>query len=170
MDLKVIENILNLISESDVNEVSIEEGNFKIKVKKKPDEIKQEAGAAPQQVYLPPQQGIQAPQQGQQPAPAAPQPAPAGGESSSAEPAGSANTHTITSPIVGTFYEAPSPDSDAYVAVGDTISKGQTLCIVEAMKIMNEVEAEVSGKIVKKLVDDGQPVEYEQPLYEVELS
>ncbi len=162
MDLKVVKNLLELISESDVNEVSIEEGNFKIKVKKQPDVINKEGGGTP--MYMPaPGVEMQMPQQ-----PTA-QPAPAQqSEPAEKQEAAPSNTHTVKSPIVGTFYEAPSPDSDPYVKVGDTVSKGDTLCIVEAMKIMNEIEAEVSGKVVKILVDNGQPVEYDQPLFEIE--
>ena len=155
MDLKLVKNLLDLISESDVNEVSLEEGDFKIKVKKQ--------GEVQQVTYTQPAVAPQAPAQA--PAPAH-QPQQAAGASESADkqndqPEGD----TVTSPIVGTFYEAPSPDSDPFVKVGDTVSKGDTLCIVEAMKIMNEIEAEFSGTVQKILVDDGQPVEFEQPLF-----
>ena len=164
MDLKVIKNLLNLISESDVNEVSIEEGDFKIKVKKNPDVINKETGTMP--MYMPgPGVEMQMPQQQAAPQQQPPQQQP---DSPAEKEAPASNAQTIKSPIVGTFYEAPSPDSDPYVKVGDTVSKGDTLCIVEAMKIMNEIEAEVSGKIVRKLVDNGQPVEYDQPLFEIE--
>lgn len=171
MDLKVVEKILNLISESDVNEVTIEEGEFKIKVKKQPDVINKESGGSMPMMYMP-QPGMemqmpQAPQQVPSPAAGAAQ----GGEKEGSEQEeASANTQTIKSPIVGTFYESPSPESDPYVNIGDSVSKGQTLCIVEAMKIMNEVESEVAGKIVKRYVNDGQPVEYDQPLFEIELT
>ncbi|NGP87877.1 acetyl-CoA carboxylase biotin carboxyl carrier protein [Fodinibius halophilus] len=163
MDLKVIENLLDLIAESEVNEVSIEEGDFKIKVKKKPDVKESSAPQMPVQYQMPAQ-----PQQPQQPQPAAqqqPQQAqqPASGEESSGggEPSG----ETVTSPIVGTFYRAPSPDDDPFVSVGDNVEKGETLCIVEAMKIMNEIESEYSGEVKKILVEDGEPVEYNQPLF-----
>jgi len=154
MDLKLVKKLLDLISESEVNEVSIEEGDFKIKVKKTSE------NAAQTVHYQMPQQP-QAPQ-----APAAPQPAAtedekSGSDTESAEPAGD----VVKSPIVGTYYEAPSPDSDPFVAVGDHIEAGQTICIVEAMKIMNEIEAEFSGTVEKILVDDGSPVEYDQPLF-----
>jgi acetyl-CoA carboxylase biotin carboxyl carrier protein len=151
MDLKLIKSILDLIADSDVNEVSLEEGDFKIKVKKQ--------GEVQQVSYTQPA-APQAPAQ-----PAAPQPAsqPATQEGSK-EPA-QAEGDTVTSPIVGTFYESPSPDSDAFIKVGDKVSKGDTLCIVEAMKIMNEIEAEFGGTVKEILVDDGQPVEYEQPLF-----
>lgn len=155
MDLKLVKKLLDLISDSEVDEVSIEEGDFKLKVKKK-------AEAAPSNVHyqLPaqPQQPLAAPQ----PAAAAstPQPAAAEGQRES-QPEG----ETVKSPIVGTFYEAASPDSDPFVKVGDHIEKGEPLCIVEAMKIMNEIEAEFSGTVQKILVENGQPVEFDQPLY-----
>lgn len=154
MDLKLIKKLLDLVSESDVDEVSIEEGDFKVKVKKKADP----APGGPVQYQLPAQPQQQAPQ---------PQPA-----SHSAEKTDEAKSEEkqpegeiVKSPIVGTFYEAPSPDSDPFVTVGDRVEKGQPLCIVEAMKIMNEIEAEFSGTIQKRLVDDGTPVEFEQPLF-----
>ncbi|MCH2448733.1 MAG: acetyl-CoA carboxylase biotin carboxyl carrier protein [Gracilimonas sp.] len=153
MDLKLIKNILELISESDVNEVSLEEGDFKIKVKKQGEvqQVSYTQPAAPQPVAQP-----KAPAQPQQkPAPAA------GTESGENQPEG----ETVTSPIVGTFYISPSPDSDPFIKVGDKVSKGDTLCIVEAMKIMNEIEAEFGGTVQKILVDDAQPVEFEQPLF-----
>ncbi len=81
-----------------------------------------------------------------------------------------ANLHEIRSPIVGTFYRAPAPDADSYVQVGSDVSAGSVLCIVEAMKLMNEIESDVSGKIVKILVENGKPVEYNQPLFLIELA
>ncbi len=78
--------------------------------------------------------------------------------------------HEIKSPIVGTFYRAPAPDADAYVQVGDSISTGSVLCIVEAMKLMNEIETDVSGKVIKILVENGKPVEYNQPLFLIQTS
>jgi len=159
MDLKVIKDILDLISESDVNEVAIEEGDFKIKVKKTGDvqTVSYTQPAAP-------------------PAPAQPATAPSevsqqqGGDSQSEGGDVQQQGDTVTSPIVGTFYRSPSPDSDPFVSVGDTVQKGQTLCIVEAMKIMNEIEAEFSGVIKEIIVEDGQPVEYEQPLFIIKKS
>jgi acetyl-CoA carboxylase biotin carboxyl carrier protein len=154
MDLKLIKNILDLIAESDVNEVSLEEGDFKIKVKKT-DTSQQVTYTQPMAVPPAPQQ---APAQSAQPQQADATKSTGSGES---QPDGD----TVKSPIVGTFYEAPDPDSDAFVKVGDKVSKGDTLCIIEAMKIMNEIEAEISGTIQKVLVDDGQPVEFDQPLF-----
>lgn len=155
MDLKLIKNIIELISDSDVNEVSIEEGDFKIKVKKSAD-VEQQityAQAAPAVQSQP----VQA-----QPAPAASTDAKAP-EASAPATAG----EVINSPIVGTFYESPSPDSDPFIKVGDKVTKGQTLCIVEAMKIMNEIESEFSGTITEILVKDGQAVEFDQPLFKI---
>lgn len=163
MDLKVIENLLDLIAESEVNEVSIEEGDFKIKVKKKPD-VEQ---AASQQIPVQYQMPVQQPQQPQQ----APSNSPQGqqqGQQSASEPSQDkeeVSGEIVTSPIVGTFYRAPSPEDDAFVEVGDQVEKGQTLCIVEAMKIMNEIESEYSGEVKKILVEDAEPVEYDQPLF-----
>lgn len=152
MDLKLIKNILNLISESEVDEVSIEEGDFKIKVKK--------TGTIEQVTYAQP-----APQQ-----PSAPtNPAPANPSAESQESVQAADPNvdgdTVKSPIVGTYYEAPSPESDPFIQEGDKVKAGQTLCIVEAMKIMNEIDAEFSGTVQKILVSNAQPVEYDQPLF-----
>ncbi len=165
MDLKVIENLLDLIAESEVNEVSIEEGDFKIKVKKKAD-IEQAPQQLPVQYQVPaqpqaPQQPAQ-PQQGQA-APSQQQDTSKteSAEESSSEPSG----EVVKSPIVGTFYRSPSPDDDVFVKVGDQVEKGQTLCIVEAMKIMNEIESDYSGEVKKILVEDAEPVEYDQPLF-----
>jgi acetyl-CoA carboxylase biotin carboxyl carrier protein len=153
MDLKQIKKIIDLISDSDVDEVSIEEGDFKIKVKK--------TGTVEQVTYSQPVAAAPAP---------APQPAAAPAQSeapqqSSESSAPAASGDTVKSPIVGTFYESPSPDSDPFVKVGSKVSKGDTLCIVEAMKIMNEIEAEFSGTVQEILVSDGTPVEFDQPLF-----
>ncbi|HKK46708.1 MAG TPA: acetyl-CoA carboxylase biotin carboxyl carrier protein [Balneolaceae bacterium] len=157
MDLKEIKKLLDLIAESEVNEVSIEEGDFKIKVKKKSDV---EQPQMPIQYQVPAAQPQAAPQQASQG-----QPAPAAGSGSESEERSEPSGNVVKSPIVGTFYRSPSPDDDAFVQVGDHVEKGQTLCIVEAMKIMNEIESEYSGEIKKILVDDSEPVEYDQPLF-----
>lgn len=159
MDLKEIKKLLDLIAESEVNEVAIEEGDFKIKVKKKGD-VQQVT--MPQQA--PPQ--FQMPAHSQQHQPAQ-QPQTSGGadQAQEADKEEKVEGDVVTSPIVGTFYRSPSPDSDAFVKVGDSVDKGQTLCIVEAMKIMNEIESEFAGEVKKILVEDGDPVEFEQPLF-----
>lgn len=156
MDLKLVKKLLDLISESEVDEVSIEEGDFKIKVKKTSDAPSQ----APMQYQIP--QQSQPPQQ-----PAQPQ-ADQGTASKSEESEKSESKpdgEVVKSPIVGTYYESPSPDSDPFIKVGDHVDAGQTLCIVEAMKIMNEIEAEFAGTIQKILVSDASPVEFDQPLF-----
>ena len=154
MDLKLVKKLLDLISESEVNEVSIEEGDFKISVKKTAE------GTATQSVqYQMPSQPQQAPAAPQ--APASESPEKGAEESKEDQPEG----EVVKSPIVGTFYEAPSPDSDPFVKVGDHVSEGDTLCIVEAMKIMNEIEAEFSGTVQKIVVSNGSPVEFDQPLF-----
>lgn len=156
MDLKEIKKLLDLLAESEVNEVSIEEGDFKIKVKKKSDV---------EQPQMPIQYQVPASQPQQPAQPQASQAQPAQGESSGSEESSEPSGDVVKSPIVGTFYRAPSPDDEAFVQVGDNVEKGQTLCIVEAMKIMNEIESEYSGEVKKILVDDAEPVEYDQPLF-----
>jgi acetyl-CoA carboxylase biotin carboxyl carrier protein len=161
MDLKEIENLLDLIAQSEVNEVSIEEGDFKIKVKKKPD-IEQTATSqqVPVQYQMPAAQ-----QQSPQPPPASPQGQQQATDSEQSQDTDEVSGEVLTSPIVGTFYRSPSPDDDPFVSVGDQVEKGETLCIVEAMKIMNEIESEYSGEVKKILVEDAEPVEYDQPLF-----
>lgn len=155
MDLKVVKKILDMIADSDVNEVSIEEGDFKISVKK--------SAGVEQVTYTQPVAAPAAPQV----APAAPAQAAAPAATAPAAQAATSGD-TVTAPIVGTFYQKPSPDSEPFAKVGDTVVKGQTICIIEAMKIMNEIEAEFGGVIKEILVTDGTPVEYEQPLFVIE--
>ncbi len=168
MDLKTIRNLLKLIAENEVNEVEIEEGDFKIRVKKQPDTIMKEGSGS---AYM------GNPRSAEYHIPANPSSvsqaavAPESAAAPSAGPAPAEEKHlTVRSPIVGTFYRSPSPESESFVNVGDTISKGDVLCIVEAMKIMNEIESEHSGKIVKILVDNSQPVEFDQPLFLIDPS
>lgn len=163
MDLEQIEKIIDLIADSDVDEVAIEEGEFKIKVKKN-TEVEQQTPSVPVQYQVPQQP---APQAAQQPA----QPQPTGGgqtEAADEESQEEVSGDIVESPIVGTFYRAPSPDDDPFVNVGDQVEKGQTICIVEAMKIMNEIESEYSGEVKKILVDDAEAVEFEQPLFVID--
>lgn len=153
MDLKLVKKILDLISESEVDEVSIEEGDFKISVKKNTENPQAGTPLLPhpgQQTQIP----VQQPPLGQD------QP-----ESTQDELNKETGGETVRSPIVGTFYRSPSPDSDPFVEIGDHIEKGETLCIVEAMKIMNEIEAEFSGTVQKIVAEDAHPVEYDQPLF-----
>ena len=168
MDLKLIKNLLNLISKSEVNEMTIEEGDFKIQIKKQADQVT--SNQSP--VFIPTNMTAAAPVAA---APAQQSAAPlqeanGSGSNNQETEAGSSKNTIIRSPIVGTFYRSSSPDSDPFIKEGDTIARGDTLCIVEAMKIMNEIESEHAGKIVKILVDDAQPVEFDQPLFEIEPS
>jgi acetyl-CoA carboxylase biotin carboxyl carrier protein len=156
MDIKEIQNLIKFVSKSGVNEVSIEQGEFKIT-------IKTESGVSEQQYY------VQAPQQ-IAPAPAvarvAPAPASSNEDASQAPKSEENNNYvTIKSPMIGTFYRKPSPDKESFVNIGDSVSVGDVICVVEAMKLFNEIESEVAGKIVKVLVDDNSPIEYDQPLF-----
>lgn len=153
MDLKEIQTLIKFISESGVDEVDIEKKDFKISIRKAAPVVQ----AAPQQVV---QATIPAP------APAAAQPVAKASETPA--PAADDNLITIKSPMIGTFYRSSSPDKPSFVNVGDEIKSGSVVCIVEAMKLFNEIESEISGKIVKILVDNATPVEYDQPLFLVE--
>lgn len=164
MDLKLVKKLLDLIAESDAEEVTVEEGEFKLKVKKTSDTSAQIPYPMPPYPVQPagaPSQPASVPQPEKN---AAGNPGPEA--ASDQDPQG----EVIKSPIIGTFYEAPSPDSDPYVQVGDNVTAGQTLCIIEAMKIMNEIEAEFSGTIEKILIEDGSPVEFDQPLFIIKKS
>ncbi|PRY87987.1 acetyl-CoA carboxylase biotin carboxyl carrier protein [Mongoliibacter ruber] len=153
MKAKEIQDLIDFISNSGLAEVKIETDEFKLSIKKHSE--------APARVETSVAPAPQASTPSSNPAPAAPAaPAEAKDESS--------KYVEVKSPMIGTFYRTPNPDSDAFVNVGDTISKGQTVCIIEAMKLFNEIESEVSGKIVKVLVENSQPVEYDQPLFLVD--
>jgi acetyl-CoA carboxylase biotin carboxyl carrier protein len=160
MDLKEIQNLIKFVSNSGVAEVKLEMDDIKITIRTTLE------GNAPDITYVqqaPMQQALpQAPVQ-QQLAPSTP---------AAAAPATDDNSKyiTIKSPIIGTFYRKPSPDKPMFVEVGTSISKGDVLCVIEAMKLFNEIESEVSGKIVKILVDDSSPVEFDQPLFLVDPS
>ncbi|MCO6498445.1 MAG: acetyl-CoA carboxylase biotin carboxyl carrier protein [Chitinophagaceae bacterium] len=161
MDIKQIQDLIRLVNKSNIGEVSIEEKDFKITIKQKKE---------PAPVFAAPM-AVPGPQPAA-PLPAAapaPTPAPAAAEKKAEAPAKKENTVTIKSPMIGTFYRQPGPDKPLFVNVGDTIEKGQIVCIIEAMKLFNEIESEVSGRIVKVLVEDAQPVEFDQPLFLVEV-
>lgn len=159
MDLKEIQTLIKFISSSKVDEVSIEKKDFRIKIKKNQPPV---IGAGFSAATVQPQQiAVSTPATT---APTASTPA------ASAPAEDTSSTEEIKSPMIGTFYRKSSPDKPSFVEVGDTIEKGQVICIIEAMKLFNEIEAEVSGKIVKVLVDDSKPVEYDQPLFLIEPS
>ncbi|MES3019732.1 MAG: acetyl-CoA carboxylase biotin carboxyl carrier protein [Bacteroidota bacterium] len=157
MDIKQIQELIKFVSRSGVNEVSIEQKEFKITIKtnQAPTYVTSAPAQTPQHIIATPQAA--APAAAGSPATA---PAPAKDETS--------NYITVKSPMIGTFYRSSSPDKPLFVNVGDEIKSGQVLCIIEAMKLFNEIESEVSGRIVKILVDNASPVEYDQPLFLVE--
>jgi acetyl-CoA carboxylase biotin carboxyl carrier protein len=154
MNQKELRELIEFLKEQDIAEFELERGDVKVRIKR---------GVAPAPMYAPP---------------AAPLP-PAGLTSipvqssneipSAAKPSVPAEEglHVVKSPIVGTFYESPSPGSPPFVKPGDKIEAGQVLCIIEAMKLMNEIEADIGGEVVKRLVNNGQPVEYGQPLFSI---
>ena len=156
MELKEIKELIRLVAESGVSEVEVERGDFKVSIKKA-----EEKTTIIQQVAAPVTHTIEAAPIASAPANTIHMPA------VTSAPAAS-NLITIKSPMIGTYYKTPSPDKPAFVNIGDEIKVGQVLCIVEAMKLFNEIESEVSGKIVKILVENASPVEYDQPLFLVE--
>jgi len=157
MDIKQIQDLIRFVSKSGVNEVSIEQKDFKITIKtaQEPTVVHATIPTAAPVAAAPATQTLPA----AVPAAQAPAAAPA---------ADTSNYITIKSPMIGTFYRSAGPDKPMFVNVGDEISSGSVVCIIEAMKLFNEIESEVSGRIVKVLVDNASPVEYDQPLFLVE--
>jgi acetyl-CoA carboxylase biotin carboxyl carrier protein len=198
MKLSKIQELLRLVAESGVSEVEIEEDDFKLTIRQNSPQVLMQPTGYPAQMGYGMPQGMpqQPPQQAPQPqqAPPAGGAAPQGGGAQQAAAAEStqdgtsapapaqetaengtaeadtdtAEEHIVKAPIVGTFYRAPSPDSDPFVEVGDTVGEGDVLCIIEAMKLMNEIECETSGTIQEILVEDAEPVEFDQPLFVIE--
>jgi len=163
MEYKQIQELIKAINKSNISELKIEEGDFKITIKQQSQISETQFVAVQGPAMQMPQ--MMAPQAATQPAIA---PAPSTSPASQPTSAPSGNTTIIKSPMIGTFYRSASPDKPAFVNVGDEIKQGDVLCIIEAMKLFNEIESEVSGRIVKVLIDDASPVEYDQPLFEVE--
>lgn len=157
MDLQFVRKCIKIVNDAQIAELEIEEDGKRLRITRSftPD-ASAVAAHMPgmQHVYAAP---VPAPAAAAAPAPAVEAPAPQ-------------KHHEVRSPIVGTFYRSASPDADPFVSVGDSVSKGQVLCIIEAMKIMNEIESDASGRVVKILVENGQPVEYNQPLFLVDPS
>jgi acetyl-CoA carboxylase biotin carboxyl carrier protein len=153
MNLNEIQDLIKFVAKSGVTEVEIEQKDFKITIKSE----KQKADAP---VYVQATAPVAAPIAAPAAAPVATPAAPAVSEDE--------KYIVVKSPMIGTFYRSAGPDKDAFVSVGQTINKGDTVCIIEAMKLFNEIESELSGKIVKVLVDDATPVEYDQPLFLVD--
>jgi acetyl-CoA carboxylase biotin carboxyl carrier protein len=151
MDLRKLKTLIDLVAESDIAELEVTEGESKVRIVK--------SSAIPQnQMVMVPQQGVQ---QYSAPAVAGAAPAPAAAAPAAAEHTG----HVVKSPMVGTFYRSSAPGAPAFVEVGATVKEGDTLCIIEAMKLLNEIDADYSGTVTKILVENGQPVEFGQPLF-----
>ena len=155
IDLNWIRSLIELMRESDIDTVEVSRFGTRVRISKSPP-VQMAAGEFSAMPALPP-------------ATAPPAPATAA-EPAAEEDAAPSNLHEVTSPMVGTFYRAPAPDAPSYVEVGDTIGKGQTLCILEAMKLMNELESEVAGTIHEVCVENAEPVEYGQLLFRIEPS
>ena len=160
MELKEIQNLIKFVAKSGVNEVHVEMGETKVTIKTGGDALQQVVTAPAAIEVATPAAPVAAPAPAAEPAPPAP----------AAATAENDNHITIKSPIIGTFYRKPSPDKPNFVEAGDQVNEGDVLCVVEAMKLFNEIESEVSGTIVKVLVDDSSPVEFDQPLFIIDPS
>ena len=156
MNFKQIQQLIKFVSKTDVAEVNIENNNFKINIKGK-----SKSNLEPINKVVPPSPIVSQPIHEVIEPKVSPVPTPIPESSSN-------NYHTVKSPIIGTFYRKPSPDKDVFVNVGDTVGEGDVLCVIEAMKLFNEIESDISGKIVKILVEDASPVEFDQPLFLIE--
>lgn len=157
MTIKEIQELIRFVAKSGVSEVEIEQKDFKITIKTE-NQVREE-----RQVFVQSAQPLVA-----APAPATLPTAPAPVSATPSEPSADSKYITIKSPMIGTFYRSSGPDKEPFVSVGDTVSPGKAVCIIEAMKLFNEIESEIGGKIVKVLVDDASPVEYDQPLFLVD--
>ena len=171
MDISEIQDLIKFIAKAGVTEVEIEKKDFKITIKSEMPKKKGAAGAAEATIQMPvPVAAMpQAPVAAAAPA-AAPATSPAAAPEAPKANADEDNYITVKSPMIGTFYRRSAPDKPTFVEVGSTVGNGDVLCVIEAMKLFNEIESEVSGKIVKILVDDNSPVEYDQPLFLVDPS
>ena len=165
MDLKEIQNLIKFVAKSGASEVKLEMDDVKITIKTGSDDNRETTILQQVPMHAAPQ--MQQPVQQQAPQQQENQPSQSGGADAGQDDKGYI---TIKSPIIGTFYRKPSPDKEPFVEVGDSVKVGDVLCVIEAMKLFNEIESEVSGKIVKVLVDDSSPVEFDQPLFLVDPS
>ena len=156
MDIKQIQELVKLINKTSIGEITIEEDGRKITIKQKKDPVQNIVATTSSQSFAP---------QPASPAAAAPPAAPKAEAGPKQD-----NLITIKSPMIGTFYRQSGPGKPIFVNVGDEVAPGKVVCIIEAMKLFNEIESEIKGKIVKVLVDDASPVEYDQPLFLVEPS
>ena len=158
MNQKELKELIDFLVEKDITEFELERGDVKVRVKRGAEPVVIPAMPVPPQLQVP----VAAPAAQAAAAPAAPVAA-----ATPAEHAEEAGLHIVKSPIVGTYYEAPSPGSPPFIKVGDEVAVGQVLCIVEAMKLMNEIESDVAGEVVKMLVTNNQPIEYGQSLFAI---
>lgn len=168
MDLNEIQSLIKFVAKSGATEVELETGDFKITIKTPSKNRNGETETIIQQIPV-----AATPVQAMPAAVAAPAPVPAAAPAAEAPKGDAADDSkyvTVKSPMIGTFYRKANPESDVFVNVGDEIKPGKVVCIIEAMKLFNEIESEISGKIVKVLVDDSTPVEYDQPLFLVDPS
>lgn len=162
MEIKDIQNLIKFVAKSGASEVKLEMEDVKITIRTGSTE-------KGEPTYIQQMPAMQAAPQAMAPAPAAPAATEAAAPAAAAE-SDDSKYITVKSPIIGTFYRKPAPDKPLFVEVGDTIGNGDVLCVIEAMKLFNEIESEVSGKIVKVLVEDASPVEFDQPLFLVDPS
>ena len=153
MDLRKIKTLIDLLEQSGISELEVKEGEESVRIARHP------TGPAAMMHYAPPPYAQAAP-----PAPIAAGGAPA----PAAKPGAASKGHTVKSPMVGTFYRSPSPGAKPFVEVGQTVKQGQTICIIEAMKMLNQIEADASGVVSEILVENGQAVQFDQPLFVVE--
>lgn len=167
MNAKELQDLIDFIAKSGLNKVDIETSDFKISVTRESSPKVKYAKEQPQLMNAPMSMPA-APQAAQMPQASASQPSAPAAAPAQESNAGQGNLITIKSPMIGTFYRSASPENPAFVNVGDEVKPGKVMCIIEAMKLFNEIECEVSGRIVKVLVDNASPVEYDQPLFLVE--
>ncbi len=160
MDIEELKKLVKLVEKSEIKELEIEEEGRKIRIAKGGNEMP----AMMPMHYAPPMHHVVPPAQVAAPHSAAP----ATGETAGGEADDGGKYHAVNSPMVGTFYRASAEDAEPFVKEGDIVSKGQTLCIIEAMKLMNEIESDVAGRVVKVLVENGSPVEYGETLFRIE--
>jgi acetyl-CoA carboxylase biotin carboxyl carrier protein len=153
MDIRKVKKLIELLEESGINEIEIKEGEESVRISRAP------AGGVPQMSYYAPPMPLPSAEAVASAAPAAAAPAPA------ASPR--ATEHTVQAPMVGTYYSAPAPGAKAFVQIGDEVKVGQVLCIIEAMKMMNQIESDRAGRITSVLVQNGDPVEFGQPLFSI---
>ena len=153
MDIRKVKKLIELLEESGINEIEIKEGEESVRISRAP------AGGVPQMSYYAPPMPTPSAEAVAAAAPAASSPAPAA--------APRATEHTVQAPMVGTYYSAPAPGAKAFVQIGDEVKVGQVLCIIEAMKMMNQIESDRAGRITSVLVQNGDPVEFGQPLFSI---